>query len=157
MGALWWVVCLLFPVPPARILLSGCAVITSPRSASALFKISFKGRVFGVQNPRYFPAPPLHKWSASVCGDGVAGNRAVPSSWARRTPTTGTVLLLTGGGGSCLDNRYAKLLARSCTIHSALQRVCRYQSLALGNTINQYVMQGKRRRCDVRPASGLRV
>ena len=67
------------------------------------------------------------------------------------------VLLLTGGGGSCLDNKYAKVSARGCTIHSAVQRVCHYQSLALGNTLNQYAVQGKRRRCDVRPASGLHV
>ena len=74
--------------------------------------------MWGAQTPRRFPrslpslgvgpgpwsrkrlhAPPVQKWSASVCGGGVAGKHAGPLEWARRTPTIGPVLLLTGGGG----------------------------------------------------------
>ena len=43
------------------------------------------------------PIPSFYKWRASVCGGGVAGKRAEPPSWARRTPMIGTVLQPTRG------------------------------------------------------------
>ena len=87
------------------------------------------------------------------------------SSWkTRRTAIMGTAYSdsrdcsAADRGGSCQqDNKYAKVSARGCTVHSAVQRVFQHQSLALGNTINQHAVQDKRRRCDVHPASGLHV